>query len=59
MIEEFYQRTGVPMLLNTSFNLAGKPLVETFKDAIYTMNKSELEYIFIPEKKALVCRNTR
>jgi|TARA_B100000085_G_scaffold133192_1_gene121252 carbamoyltransferase len=59
LIEEFYQRTGVPMLLNTSFNLAGKPLVETFKDAIYTMNKSELEYIFIPEKKVLVCRNIR
>ena len=27
IIEEFYDRTGVPMLLNTSLNIRGKPMV--------------------------------
>lgn len=34
IIEQFYKRTGVPVLLNTSFNVAGEPIVETPEDAI-------------------------
>jgi len=34
LIECFYQQTGVPVLLNTSFNIAGEPVVETPEDAI-------------------------
>jgi carbamoyltransferase len=34
IIEAFAQKTGVPVLMNTSFNLAGKPIVETAEDAI-------------------------
>ncbi len=34
MIELFYQKTGVPVLLNTSFNVAGEPIVESPEDAI-------------------------
>lgn len=30
----FYRRTGIAVLLNTSFNLAGEPIVETPEDAI-------------------------
>jgi carbamoyltransferase len=33
IIEAFERRTGVPVLLNTSFNVAGKPIVETPRDA--------------------------
>ena len=33
ILEEFYERTKVPMLLNTSLNIKGKPMVNTQKDA--------------------------
>ena len=56
LINEFYRRTQIPMLLNTSFNMANQPLVETFDDAIYTLNNSELKYIFIPEENRLITK---
>lgn len=34
LIEEFYKITDVPVLLNTSFNIKGEPIVETPEDAI-------------------------
>ena len=33
ILEEFYEKTKVPMLLNTSLNIKGKPMVNTEKDA--------------------------
>ena len=54
LIKEFYNKTKVPMLLNTSFNLAGEPLVEIFNDVIHVMNNSELRYVYFPEVKTLV-----
>ena len=49
LIKEFYKRTEVPMLFNTSFNLAGEPLVETLDDARSTIERSDLEYIYLPD----------
>lgn len=34
LIKEFERQTGVPLVLNTSFNNAGEPIVETPEDAI-------------------------
>lgn len=34
LLTAFHQRTGIAVLLNTSFNLAGEPIVETPEDAI-------------------------
>ena len=49
LIEAFYKQTGVPMIFNTSFNLGGEALVETIHDAIDTCNRSEINYLYIPE----------
>lgn len=49
LIDEFYKLTGVPMVLNTSFNLSGSTIVEFIDDAIYTMNSSKIEYLYLPE----------
>ena len=46
--------TGIGVLLNTSFNLAGEPLVETPNDALNTLNASALNYIWFADKGILV-----
>lgn len=43
LISRFYQRTGVPMLLNTSFNVMGQPIVETPADALGCLLSSGLD----------------
>jgi carbamoyltransferase len=54
LIKTFYDLTGIPMLLNTSFNLAGNPLVETVKDALKTLKKSNFTYLYFPETQSLI-----
>lgn len=54
LITEFYKLTGTPIIFNTSFNLAGEPLVETFKDAIHTLENSDIKYLYLPERKILI-----
>ena len=34
LLSSFYKKTGCPILLNTSFNLAGKPLIQTKNHAL-------------------------
>ncbi len=54
LINEFYNLTGIPMVLNTSFNLAGEPLVETPQDAYKTASKSKIDAIYFPELESLI-----
>lgn len=54
LIEEFYKLTGIPILFNTSFNLAGDTIVETIDDAFNTLRNSEIEYMYLPEIKKLI-----
>lgn len=48
LINLFYKKTGVPILLNTSFNLKGYPIVETFDDALLTLQNSKINYLYTP-----------
>jgi carbamoyltransferase len=54
LIEEFYKQTNVPILFNTSFNLGGDPLVETLEDAVNTLSRSDIEYLYLPEHSLLI-----
>jgi len=57
LIERFGQATGVPVVLNTSFNLKGEPIVTTPANAFNTFSKSEMDCLvldnFLVEKAAL------
>ena len=54
LINEFYKITGIPILLNTSFNLAGEPMVESIEDALDTLHRSKIDYLYLPEYNLLV-----
>ena len=46
-IELFGQATGVPVLLNTSFNLRGEPIVTTPANALNTFAKSDIDTLYV------------
>lgn len=50
----FGERTGIPVLLNTSFNVAGEPLVETPQDAVRCFLGTDIDALLIGD--VLVCR---
>ena len=45
--DDFYNLTGVPVLLNTSFNLNGEPIVMSPTDAIRTFYTCGLDTLVI------------
>lgn len=47
LIEEFYKITGIPLVINTSFNVRGEPIVETPEDAIKCFFGTEMDYLVI------------
>lgn len=56
LISLFYKKTGCPILLNTSFNLAGQPLVQNKQDAIDTFENSHLDAVYFVEEKRLLLK---
>jgi carbamoyltransferase len=53
LLQEFKKLSGHGIVLNTSFNLAGEPLVETPEDAFNTLNNSCLDYLWFEETQQL------
>ena len=49
LLIEFKKITSHGILLNTSLNLAGDPLVETLQDAFNVLMLSNLDYLWFPE----------
>ena len=53
LIKGFYERTGVPIIFNTSFNLGGEAICETIYDAIDTCNRSMINHLYVPEDQEI------
>ena len=47
VIKEFGKISGISVILNTSFNEAGEPIVETPEDAIKCFLKNNIDYLVI------------
>ena len=54
IIESFYKKTSVPILLNTSLNLGGDCIAEEIEDALNVIRNSEINYLYLPEFKCLI-----
>lgn len=44
LLRTFKELTGIPVLLNTSFNIAGEPIVETPDDALWCFLYTDMDY---------------
>jgi len=47
LIEEFDRKTGVPVIINTSFNVRGEPIVCSPKDAYVCFMRTEMDYLIM------------
>jgi carbamoyltransferase len=47
ILEEFKTTTSVPILLNTSFNGPGEPIVEFIENAIEMVTKNNIDYLLL------------
>jgi carbamoyltransferase len=54
LIKAFNELTGIPMVLNTSFNLAGDAVVSTLERAVHTCRRGKIPYLYCPERKMLI-----
>ena len=49
LIEKFHQKTGMPVIINTSLNRRGEPMVCSPEDALRMFEGSGLEYIAVED----------
>lgn len=47
LIKSYYNKTGIPLILNTSFNVKGEPIVCTPEDAIKCFLNTEIDYLVL------------
>jgi carbamoyltransferase len=47
LISAFYKKTGVPVVMNTSFNLADEPIVHSPQDAINSFIRRDIDVLVI------------
>jgi carbamoyltransferase len=47
ILEAFWQKTGCPVLVNTSFNVRGEPIVCTAADSYRCFMRTEMDYLVL------------
>lgn len=47
LIQRFHELTGVPVIMNTSFNVKGEPIVETPEDALKCFLGTQLDFLVL------------
>lgn len=56
ILKSFHKKTNMPILMNTSFNIKGNPIVETAQDAIDVLSKCNLKYLYFSDINKLVSK---
>jgi carbamoyltransferase len=47
LVNSYYQKTGIPIIINTSFNVKGEPIVCTPEDAVKCFLNTKIDYLVI------------
>ena len=47
LIDEFHKLTGVPVVINTSMNVMGEPIVNTPEQTYNMLTKTDMDYLFM------------
>ena len=47
LLSEFHRITNIPVLLNTSFNVKGQPIINNPKEAIHSLLTTKIDYLVI------------
>lgn len=47
LLKKFFERSGCPVIINTSFNVRGEPIVCAPKEAVATFLNSDMDYLFM------------
>jgi carbamoyltransferase len=58
LISAFHELTGVPILLNTSFNVMGKPIIHSVEDALAVFFTSGIDVLVLGDhviRKSVPC----
>ena len=50
LVIRYFHKTGVPIIVNTSFNVMGEPIVETPEDALWCLLYTDLDYCFLEDR---------
>tara|TARA_B100000131_G_scaffold58591_1_gene53979 strand:- start:1791 stop:3416 length:1626 start_codon:yes stop_codon:yes gene_type:complete len=54
LLSKLKKKTGYGILLNTSFNIAGEPLVETIQEARKVLSETDLNIVWFPETNQFI-----
>lgn len=49
LLTEFEKETGIGVLLNTSFNINGKPILSRYSDAVQVYNNTEMDCLLLQD----------
>jgi carbamoyltransferase len=49
LLQAFYKRTGVPVFMNTSFNVKGEPIVNTPQDAVRCFLNTQIDMLVLED----------
>ena len=47
LLEKFESKKGFDVLLNTSFNIKGNPILTTIEDALHVLHTTELDFVIV------------
>jgi carbamoyltransferase len=50
LLEAFRARTGVPLVLNTSFNAGGEPIVRTEEEALSVFERTAMDVLVLGDR---------